>query len=205
MEASKQAWKSKVSYTTLYKVPESGEIELAGEFHNSHRGAMLVWMLMSEAYLHRPFSLSNDVQSAKPTWNLWKNPDVRLSDRIVMASTFDKIMVKRENIPRLVQAIEDYSRRFDPGTLLKQACILKELASDETCFAVCWNQTSVCADAWYVPGETDDEEWRPFDLSRDHDYGHWFLFEDHRLKEDKSEKHQSSVYPVSSLATDRLP
>lgn len=169
-----------MSYTELYSVPEKGQLGLYAEFHNSHRGAGLVWSEMSNRYLGG-FPIMGDMQ---PVWDLCKSSRVPLDYRIVMAATFDKVMVKRAKLPRLIQAIKEYAKCFDPGTLLQQVEKLQELADNPTCYAVCWNQTSVNCDAWAVerPGEVDeygDPLWEMHDISRDTD--HWFLFDDPRF------------------------
>jgi hypothetical protein len=169
-----------MSYTELFLVPERGEVYCVAEFKNAFRGAMMVWGQMGSYYLalgSLELMLQDNMQRV---WNLWKNDCVPLSDRIVMGATFDRVMVRRENIPRLVNAIRDYATRFDPGHLLDQVEKLLELANDSECFAVCWNQTSVNADAWYVQTDEldkyDDHIYRMYDVSRD--TGHWFLFSD---------------------------
>lgn len=174
-----------MSYTTLYKVPEQGEITSHATFHNAFRGAALVWDTLSRRYLgtQKFTSLSRDMQ---PIWNLWKANNIPLSYRIVLMSTFDNVMVKRENIPLVIEAIKEYAKEFDDaGHLPEQAKKLEELFDDQECFAICWNQTSVNADAWQTAieckccGETKD--YRNYDVSQDK--GHWFLFQ--RSREDK--------------------
>jgi len=172
-----------MSYTTLYKVPESGEIQTYKEYGNAFRSAWLVWDTMSKLYLKKDaveFMLKGD-HAMQPVWDLWKDPSVPESHRIVMASTFDKVMVRRENLERLASAYDAYSRAVeDAGHIEAMASDLRELARDETCFAVCWCQTSVSADTWMTPvtceccGETTDS--RMYDVSRDE--GHWFLFDE---------------------------
>ena len=95
-----------MSYTTLYKVPESGEIKSYREYNNAFRGAWLIWDTMSKHDLGksavefmRPCT-GNDTGPMQPVWDLWKNPSIPESYRLVMASTIDDVMVKRENLER---------------------------------------------------------------------------------------------------------
>ena len=166
-----------MSYTELYKVPKTGPLELYAEFHNAYRGAMLVWMNLGEHYLGE-FNIMN----LTPVWNLAKDFHLPLSHRIVLLATFDNVMIRKENLPRFVQAVDDYSKQFDPGTLPEQCFKLGELVVDPTCYAVCWNQTSVNCDAWEVERETDvDGEplYEMYDVS--HDSDHWFLFDEEQF------------------------
>jgi hypothetical protein len=169
-----------MSYTEMFKVPESGEIESVADFENAFRSAWRVWSEMAEAYLGQDAGHMILDKNMQPVWDLWKREDVPLDHRIVMAFTFDNVMVRRENFVRLAEAMEEFAKRFGPGTLLEQALELRRLADDETAYAVCWNQTSVNVDTWYVRDETlsedEDEQYRMYDISKD--VGHWFLFDE---------------------------
>lgn len=163
-----------MSYTELFKVNLKGDIEIYQEFHNSHRGAMLVWKNMCERYLPDTdfFSLFRDLS---PVWALWKNKTVDTSDRIVMAATFDRVMVKKQDLQRVVDAMRSYGERYeDPGTIPQQADAIEKLITDDDCQAICWNQTSVNADAWVTRGESEDLQ----DYNINRDSGHWFLFQE---------------------------
>ena len=167
-----------MSYTEMYKVNSDGTVHHAAEFRNSFRGAFLVWKQMGERYLGIDAGKAIAYnESMQEVWNLWKSPDVPLHHRIVMMSTFDHVMVRRENLPRLIAAIEKYALSFDPGTLLQQAHKLQELAQDESVLAVCWNQTSVNCGVWWVyDGSNDEDEGQPYNINRDSD--HYFLFDE---------------------------
>ena len=177
-----------MSYTTLYLVPESGEIRTYREYRNAFRSAWLVWDTMSKMYLHKDaieFVISNRYDDAlQPVWDLWKNPNVPMSHRLVMASTFDRVMVRRKNLTRLADAYDQYSKEVkDPGHILIMADDLRILADDPACFAACWCQTSVSSDIWYVRESLEDDS-RLYDVSRDSD--HWFLFD--AFEEDNDEQ-----------------
>lgn len=177
-----------MSYTTVHKVPESGEITEGFEIQNAWFGAMYVWEKLYWQYLHLgakdEFSfgmmMGRDLDkpnSLKMVWDLYKQPKrIAEDDRIVLGTTFDKAMVKRENLPRLIEAFEGFIRRYGTNPNLdKQVIAYETLAKDETCYAVCWTQTSVAGDAWLVY-EKDKDDHRGYDISRD--TGHWFLFDE---------------------------
>lgn len=170
-----------MSSTTLFKVPERGEIYPYAEFKNSYLGAYTVWEEMGRAYLGLNI-ISMGMGELRPIWDLWKNEKVLLNDRIVMAATFDRVMVRRDFLPRVATAMDDFAARHSPGHLLYQAEKLRELATLANCFAICWNQTSVNGGAWMTETEERDEYgekiWRYYDVSKDTD--HWFLFDELR-------------------------
>jgi len=167
-----------MSYTEMFKVPEVGPVENVAEFKNAFRGAWMVWEQMTKRYLHSDGAIAMLRGEMQATWDLWKDKSIPLDHRIVLAMTFDKVMVRRENLGRLIEAIESYAKAFDPGHLLLQAQKLRELVRDSTVYAVCWNQTSVNCDSWWIyeDSEDEDESGRPYDISKDAD--HWFLFDD---------------------------
>lgn len=164
-----------MSYTEMFKVSKGGLVEWIAEFKNAFRGAFLVWNNMAKEYLGQSAGLLMSRDAMGPVWDLAKRKDIPLAHRIVLMATFDKVMVRQENIAGgLIVAVETYAETFDPGTLLIQVKKLRELCNDRDCQAVCWNQTSVCAEAWWVDDD-EKEEGRPYDITRD--TGHWFLFD----------------------------
>lgn len=167
-----------MSYTTIFKVPESGSIEPVAEFGNAFRGAMIVWMGLSKKYLGLEMPPIFSEEGMNRLWNLAKDESVEYDDRLVLCATFDRVMVRRETIPVIVEAFRAFGNRHeDAGHLPQQADFLEKLYNeDENFYAVCWNQTSVNSDAWMVrDGEDEDGDavYRYWDISKD--TGHWFL------------------------------
>lgn len=162
-----------MSYTTLYKVCQDGCVIEHSRYRNSHQAAMLVWDNMARKYLGQPASKYMLDQQMQCVWNLWKNPDVHESERILMAATFDQVMVKRENFQRLIDAIRECGCLF-AGHFYQQVRAVVSFRDDNDCIAICWQQTSVARPAWQVYGDDDEEEGRQYNIFEDE--GHWFLF-----------------------------
>jgi len=159
----------------VHKVPAAGRIETIGEFRNAHRGAMLIWRAMCKKYLgleYVPFEESE----LDPLWKLADDLTIPRQVRLVHASTFDKVMVRRENLELLADAMDHFAETVcpeDSGHLKPHAVLLREAAKDASLFAVCWTQTSASDDIWKIWEGEDDV--RYYDVSRDE--GHWFLFD----------------------------
>lgn len=165
-----------MSNTTLYRVPAEGGITVYQEYQNSHRSAPFVWAVLEEKYLspHPLQSLIPYTGRMEKVWDLWKNPDVRLEHRIVLTTTFDRVMVKNIDLSRLAAAMQAFAQDFpDGGHYPAMAVDILTLADDPTCYAVCWYQSSVVDNPWFV---RDGEKWRAYDISKD--FEHWFLFEE---------------------------
>lgn len=111
-------------------------------------------------------------------WALADNVAIPEHERIVLHTTFDHCLVKKENIP----AVTDAFRRFGGETNLpEQAGILEKIAADPDIVAVGWNQTSVNADTWANAGGYDEEEEaaRPYNcLADDPSTWHYWLFDE---------------------------
>lgn len=175
-----------MSYTEIYLVPQSGGVELYRELRNSWHGAILLWSHLSERYLGESLSLAM-MRDGSRLWNLVKDTRLSRDERIALATTFDRVMVKQEHFRLVADAIDRMIREPNSaghwGNWPAQADALRYLALDSMCFAVAWNQTSVNDDTWtvYEEGKDEEEEYedevdsRPYDLSRDS--GHWFLFD----------------------------
>ncbi|MHA1137994.1 MAG: hypothetical protein ACTSSE_16055 [Candidatus Thorarchaeota archaeon] len=177
-----------MSYMTLYSVPKEGELKEEKEFHNAHLGAHVIWMMLCDKYIDDEYYLQ---QSHTPKlWKLSKDERLPVWERIVLMTTYDKVIVKLENLPKVIWAMnkfyEEYKTRYpDKGCHLPEhAKELQRIFDEGTAFGVCWNQTSVCDGVWYVYDTCeccgqDLVESRLFDMSKEKDstYGAWLLFE----------------------------
>lgn len=98
-------------------------------------------------------------ESKNPMQEIWDlADDKRLSEheRIALFTTFDKILVKKENIPNVIEAFRNFGGET---SLPEQVDELEKLIKDDNCIAIGWNQTSVNSDTWenYSYDEATDE------------------------------------------------
>ncbi len=180
-----------MSYTELYKFNKKGDAEFLGEVHNAWRGAMAVWDILDERYLppyipewakrlgetDKRYHRGGDPggEALKEVWALNKSPEISDVDRIVLYSTYDNCVVKKENLPALIKAFEDFRGETN---LKEQADLLKTILNDEDCIAVGWNQTSVIGDTWTnFGGRNDEDEEIPYNI-KEMSGRHWFMFEE---------------------------
>lgn len=118
-------------------------------------------------------------------WELQHDKNIPLHERICLYTTFDEALVKRENIPIVIDAF----RKFGGETSLpEQADILEKMLSEPDIIAVGWNQTSVSADSWDTLGEYDEEndENKPYNCLTGKE--HFWVF-DELEQEEKNENH----------------
>lgn len=182
-----------MSCVEIYKFDKQGEPYLYGEVHNSFRGGMAIWRYLEGKYLppffpawakksglsfdSRSWSrcFNSDMKNMQEIWDLWKSDSVSRDEKICLMTTFDNVLVKKENIPSVVKAF----RVFEGDTNLKeQADILERLISDEDCIAVGWNGTSVNGTTWDNRAGYDEENERhiPYNCLTGNE--HWWLFDE---------------------------
>lgn len=179
-----------MSYTEIYKFRKDGNVEEFAEVKNAWRGAMAVWNTLDEKYLpkyipdwaklmgeeNKVYHRSSDFtgNALKEVWGLSLKENVSKIDKIVLRSTFDNVIVYRDNIPELIEAF----RKFEGDTSLKeQADLIElELSKDDELIAICWNQTSVNYGVWTSEELDEDENYLPYNLNKGDK--HWSLFAD---------------------------
>jgi hypothetical protein len=189
-----------MSTTEIFGFAKDGSAYFLGETKNSWRGGMAVWGILEEKYLPpylpsyappgvlsvdeferhlgwRPTRTSSimDEKAMKEIWDLSDSKKVSTTDKIVLFTTFDKCLVKRADIPKVIEAF----RNFEGETSLnEQADVLQQALDDEKCIAVGWNQTSVNGDTWGTIGGYDEEndESIPYNCLTQNE--HYWLFDE---------------------------
>lgn len=188
-----------MSYTEIYVFGKDGYPQIFAEVQNAWRSAPAIWNKLDEKYLppYLPEYAKNcGFQTAEEyneflgvklcrfttmssaamqdIWDLVTDDRVLIADKICLYTTFDKCLIRYEDIPAVVDAF----RSFEGETSLKeQADILEKIYSIEGCIAVGWNQTSVNGDTWrnYTYDEETDKS-IPYNCLTDTE--HYFLFDD---------------------------
>lgn len=179
-----------MSATIIFAFGKDGNIKDSYEISNAFRGAMAVWLELEKRYLppaiwkfepehptppnwSRMYGYNDD--QAQEVWNLFSNKDVSLNERICLGTTFDNVLVKKEDIKTVISAF----KAFGGGTSLpEQAKILEVLADDDDCIAVGWGQTNVCGENWEC--YECDENGEPICYNCLTGEKHWWLFDELR-------------------------
>jgi hypothetical protein len=179
-----------MSYTEIYKFKKNGDAECFGEIKNAWLGAMAVWNFLDKKYLpkyipdfaqilgetDKGYYRSSDFRTdaIKEVWALSLNDGVSKMDKICLLSTFEDVIVLKENLPELLEAF----RKFEGETSLTEQAnaIEDELINDPELLAIAWNQTSVTGIAW-VSEELDRHgNHTPYNILNSNK--HWSLFDE---------------------------
>lgn len=158
-----------MSYLEIYQVAANGDVTRAGEAHNAFGGAMHIWQTLADKY-RIPVSFMRD-DGFSALWKAW--PRMTRGDAWVMRGTFDHVIIPPEALPTYLAALRQFTHEHPTATLNEALAVLDELARDPTIRGVCFNQTSVNADAWHGPYDEAAEDYTPYNIDRDSD--HWFL------------------------------
>lgn len=181
-----------MSYTELTFFGKDKNPSHTEDIKNAWRGAMAIWDIMDERYLppfipdfvgrleinnpsKRYFRMSSSLEEErKKVWALFNDEKVSRIDKIIIGSTFDWVIVIKQNVSELIQAF----RLFEGETSLKeQADLIEEEFKDENIIAVGWNQTSVSQNNWTdFSYDQEKQESIPYNLSENDK--HWNLFEE---------------------------
>lgn len=143
-----------MSSTEIYGVKSNGDVILVGDTENAFRGAMHIWSNLSKKY-NIEGSMLGGFQK------LWKKVDTEFltsNESLILKSTFDNVIIKKQNIPLLIEAFKEYDKEFPYSSLLEQIEIIEdEILNDENIIALCWNQTTVNSSPWISYNEKDEE------------------------------------------------
>ena len=144
-----------MSCTEIYAFKRNGEAYHVADVTNAWRGAMAVWNTMDKRYLPQD-ALGNllGLNRMEKVWKLADKKDIPTHERIVLFTTFDNCLVKKENLPKVIEAFYN----FDGDTSLpEQAGVLERILDNEEYIAVGWNQNSINGDTWDNRGGYDPE------------------------------------------------
>ena len=194
-----------MSCTEIYGFDKDGNAFLYDAVPNAWRGAMSVWKRMEKRYLPRyiprwmkaswkyresmtdeeiidafdylPSRLTSvDREATDEIWALFENDSVDIGDRVVLGTTLDNVLVRKNELDAVARAFEVFEE--EPETSLpEQAVILRKMMEDENIIAVGWNQTSINADSWESPSADEEtNECIPYNCLTG--TKHWWLFDE---------------------------
>ena len=91
-----------MSYSTLYGVNSKNELIELKEYQNSHLACFPAWNYFEQKYFNSLPSLT------KPKcWNLDKKDMDAPSEYMVLLSTFDGYIFKKENLPEIISLLKE--------------------------------------------------------------------------------------------------
>lgn len=170
-----------MSYTNLYTTNEDGNFGVAAEFRNSWGSAAFIWSALARTY---GVSHVNPFKAWERVWTPDFEARIEPFERLVLHSTYDRAVLRKEDFERMAEAMETFAEKHDTGetvcSLRKQAEALRTAKEGGAEYAA-WNQTSVSESLWWLPAQCEHEEERPYNIHCDS--GHRFIDTVELLKE----------------------
>lgn len=182
-----------MSQTIIYAFDKKGEVKYSKEINNAFHGAWAIWANLEEKYLpslEKPDCLINkegyysrlcispfgkEENPLKPIWDLWCDERPTFDEKIVLGTTFDKVLIKVENIQKVIKAFRNMDFK---SSLPEQAEKIEELLKFKDVSAIGFNQNSVCSEDWSNGFyEDEDEDGNTIPYNHLNDDKHWYLFE----------------------------
>lgn len=136
-----------MSYAEVWRFRrKNGKAQFANEAMNANGFYIHVWMVLGEKY-DMPYIPGQERPSV---WNLFGGERMSVEDQIVMGSTFDRFIVRQENLPRLIVALEKFQNERPHATITELVEILKHEARNPDTEAVGFNHSM--NDGYWEPG-----------------------------------------------------
>lgn len=153
-----------MSYASVYKIRQDGDVETYAEVRNGMAGAPVIWRKLGEKVGLGRFGDEDKL------WKLFGTGRFSRQDDLCLGFTFDGTYVRREHIPELVEALEAFHLAHCEGivpTISGMAKALRRLYDEDPgARGACFQQTSVCENPWsFYDGENDES--RSFNFDRD--------------------------------------
>lgn len=168
-----------MSHVDINAFGPDGACREIAQVRNGMAGAMTIWTELSQKYrLEMPFSSMRD--GKLPIWTACNQGKVSEADSICVRFTYDNVWVKRENTPKLIEALRMFHRDHVEGTGITPTiegiatALETALKEDETLLGFSFNQTSVNPNPWL-----EGEDCTPYNVLTG--TRHWELFEDWKL------------------------
>lgn len=173
-----------MSCAYMYGVKRNGDVVQVAEYENSYHGAMLIWIEYGKKFCGwTDESASREMfwlPGLRTVWDLAKEQGkLTTSEEVVLVSTFDNVVCPLRVFGTLAAGMEEVAAWMPKHSHLRaMASKIRDMAADPEWRGVCWNQTSVNADAWwgeYPEGADPDVADRlPYNVDRQH--RHWWMF-----------------------------
>ncbi|MCH1975617.1 hypothetical protein MCG01_13555 [Enterococcus hirae] len=164
-----------MSTTEIYAIEKNGDVVPYGSAKNSWLGGMHVWKSLDEKY-----DLGGDMLIGfDATWKAFNKGIYEEYENVVLGSTFDNVIVLKENIDQLLTSFKKYYSVYPNSNFGQQIEVIEAIKADENIIGVAWCQTSVVDDLWDYGYDEEKDKVIPYNIFKGENHGELFeLLED---------------------------
>lgn len=172
-----------MSRTEVYAIRKNGEVRLFKENQNSFRWSPIIWSELEERHLppfrpsfipdsipdnqiesylgHKP--KRHDLEDMRDIWRLYDTDKLSVTERWVLGSTFDNVIVLKEDFSDLIEAYRSFFTKENHSSLLELADIYDEMNQDNDIIGVAWSISQIQnpwqAVEWVDSTHPEFDEW----------------------------------------------
>ena len=112
-----------------------------------------------------------DQDAIKEIWKLYDGDTLSKTDKIVLGTTFDNVVVLKKDMLMVIEAFNNFEGNH---SLKEQALILEQIYKSKKYIGCAWNQTSVNGDAWIYGYTPLSDKQIPYNIKKH--TGHYEIF-----------------------------
>jgi hypothetical protein len=169
-----------MSRLEVYAVNRDGDVHHYADCQNSWGGWMHIWHVYGQrmGLIHGPGDIGR-MMMTDGFGAIWqRTPELPEGDQWVMRGTFDRVMIRKEDLVMYRVWLCYFCVDATTPTLEELILVLDRAIKDDAVCALCFNGTSVSENPWRVYDGTNrdeygDDEGRPYNINRDRH--HWWI------------------------------
>lgn len=145
-----------MSYMALYMINKDGDAICYEEYANSHGYDPYIWTAL--CHKHNIGTWFVD-ENANKLEQLAANPKVPWFERTVLETTFDYAIIRKEDIPKVVSALEKFEEAYhNEGHVNHIPAVISALQklANENIIGVCFYPTSTIDNPWVLYNGKED-------------------------------------------------
>jgi hypothetical protein len=183
-----------MSYSQVFLENDEGEMTPDIELSNSWGTAAKIWSDLFDTYVSdRSNQYDNWMLGTDRLWKVVDDKRLPRFERLIMASTFDYCLIKRENFEEMAAYYRTFSEKYRKEGFVDHLPTIAErmegLKDEPTVAAMGFYWTSVSDCLWWVyEGCSECEEREQRNYNTNQDKKHWYLFDEYGKEKTDSEE-----------------
>jgi hypothetical protein len=155
-----------MSYTTVYLIRSSGDLEEIVELQNAHGFAPYVWSVLCKRYLGAAAAWCTE-EDAEKLWALGYDKKVPRAWRAALLCTYDFALIEHNRFCEVAGLLREFSKDTYSVSCVchfsEIVRLLEQHASDTDVIGMCFYPSSISDNLWFEYDGAEGED-RPYDV-----------------------------------------